>query len=162
MKTLLASIISGIGLLPLTWADQAPCTDTPPAAYRGTETDARLQQEFSFLEQTIAELQSSGAPGQISYVWNPSHSLVIFFSTTPPSGTYHCQFWVYQKNETTWAKVGAYAYCTRYGADLDWNRAQITPRKDGFQLSFPDGDQEVSHFFSFDKKEDTFYYKMEK
>lgn len=132
-------------------------------AYIGTETASRLQQEFKFLEETIAVLLSEGAPGKISYIWNPSHSSVVFFSAFPPSGSYHCRFWAYQKtSQGTWLKLGEYDFCTRYGSDLDWERACITLQRDGFCLSFPDSDVEVSHFFSFTKKRDSFYYRMEK
>lgn len=59
-------------------------------------------------------------------------------------------------------KLGEYDFSTRYGADIDWERTSIKIQNDGFQLSFSDDDTEVSHFFSFVKKQDTFYYKMVK
>ena len=132
-------------------------------SYIGTETAMRLQQEFNFLEETIAKLLSEGACGNISYMWNPSHTRVLFFSVSPPSGTYHCRFWAYKKtSQGEWVKLGEYDFSTRYGADIDWERTSIKIQNDGFQLSFSDDDTEVSHFFSFVKKQDTFYYKMVK
>ncbi len=132
------------------------------SAYKGTETDLRLKQEFSFLAETIADLQDKGAAGQISYIWNPSHSIVVFFSVSPPSGSYHCKFWAYQKQQDTWVNLGEYDFCTRYGSDLDWNRVRITIQDEGYYFSFPDGDVIVTHFFCFKNQQDVFYYRMEK
>ena len=158
MKGFSRFIISGLFLFSPLGAD----TNDAASAYKGTETDLHLKQEFSFLAETIADLQDKGAVGQISYIWNPSHSIIVFFSVSPPSGSYHCKFWAYQKQQDTWVNLGEYDFCTRYGPDLDWNRVQITIQDEGYNFSFPDGDVTVTHFFFFKNQQDVFYYRMEK
>lgn len=164
MKVFLQILVGAVLYVGTACASKASnSTSSYMDSYIGTETAMRLQQEFNFLEETIAKLLSEGACGTISYMWNPSHTTVLFFSVSPPSGTYHCRFWAYQKTtQGEWMKLGEYDFSTRYGANLDLERLSINVQSNGFQLSFSDGDAEVSHFFSFVKKEESFYYKMVK
>ena len=125
------------------------------------ETDHRMQQEYTFLRETIADLQAhEGARPEINYVWNPSHSVIIFFAPFPPSGSYHCRFWVYKKNvKGIWEKVGTYDFCTRHGMDPDWEHATLSIQDKGFTFSYRDRDTPVSYFYDFSKKEDCFEYR---
>ena len=159
MNTFLRFIVCGLCLLSPLEAYQDQSAKEAMDAFRGTESASRLHEEFSFLEETIATLLAQGAAGPINYMWNPSHSIVVFFSVSPPSGTYHCRFWAYQKNQMTWEKLGEYDFCTSCGSDLDWNNIRITIRDEGYDLSWSDEGMDVSHFFSFAKKQDALYYK---
>lgn len=158
-------VISAVVVLssPL-WAEQVTNTEEAMWDYRGTEMAKQMKQDFSFLEKTMALLTKKGANAtKINYMWNPSHTIALFFTSSPPSGVFHCRFWAYQKKEQeAWVKLGEYDFVTRYGMDFDWDSVKITIQNDGYYFSFPDGDVTRSHFFSFAQKQDVFYYRMEK
>lgn len=162
MKIFPLILVGGILSSETTYASNL-ATPTYMDSYIGTETAAKLQQEFHFLEDTTAKLLSEGAGATINYMWNAAHTAVVFYSVQPPSGTTYCRFWAYrQQSQEQWTKVGEYAFCTKFGAGFDWEHVTVHVRSDGFRVSFLDGDSEVSYFYSFNKKEDDFYYKMMK
>ena len=158
MKNFPLFVISGLFLLSPLEAQQ---DERPIDAYRRSDSYLRMHQEFAFLEETAAELSYDGdAPG-ISYVWNPSHTVAVFFSELPSACACYCRFWAYQKKQETWVQLGEYGFGSRY-ACVDLESMRIGIQGDGFWVSFRDGDTEVSHFFSFTKKQECFYYRWKK
>lgn len=151
-------------LLSPLWAEQDTHIEEAMWDYREIEIAKRKKQDFSFLEKTMALLIKEGANAKkINYMWNPSHTIALFFTTSPPTGTFHCRFWAYQKKgQDAWVKLGEYDFVTRYGMDFDWDSVKITIQNDGYYFSFPDGEVTMSHFFSFTQRQDVFYYRMEK
>lgn len=129
-------------------------------AFRGTEMERRLQAEHHFLIGKYAELQAEGASGKLQHLWNPLHTIILFFDAPPPSGCDTHHFWAYRKKGTgeEWEKAGEYYYVSRYAPD--WDRKSIVIEDGGFSITITDHHDKVTHFFDFNRPAETFYYRM--
>lgn len=116
-----------------------------------------MKQNFSFLEKTMALLPKEGANAKkINYMWNSSHTIALFFTSSLPTGTFHCRFGRIKKGQEAWVKLGEYDFVTRYGMDFDWDSVKITIQNDGYYFSFPDGDVTMSRFLALPKNKMSF------
>lgn len=136
-----------------------PMEERPIDALRGTDIENRLKEESSFIMEKYADLIYKGASANLQHVWNPSHTIIIFFDSPPPSGTDRHNFWVFRKEgKEAWEKVGEYHYCSRYAPD--WDKKGLLIEDNGFFIIIHDGDTVVKHFFDFTKSKESFDYRM--
>lgn len=156
MKTLLmaGTVLAALG--------SHPCmADDALDAFRGSEMESRLQAEHLFLIEKYAELQAEGASGKLQHIWNPLHTVILFFDAPPPSGCDTHHFWAYRKKGTgeAWEKAGEYYYVSRYAPE--WDRKSIMIEDGGFSITITDNHTKITHFFDFSRQADTFYYRMQ-
>lgn len=56
-----------------------PMEERPIDALRGTAIENRLKEESSFIMEKYADLIYKGASANLQHVWNPLHTIIIFF-----------------------------------------------------------------------------------
>ena len=87
--------------------------ENPVDIFRGTGLETALQREYQFLWETHCELAiKEGCP--IYHVWNPDHSIVIFWYLHPSAGSICYSFWVYKKLDGEFNFFNRYSFQTRH------------------------------------------------